>query len=94
VLERRRTNNHLEVQNIEATAKNRIFIIIISKAIQLLQLEDKDLLLKSRGLYRMPMETKIEPTSANEKSLFLNRRDMAFKLIYLSLSPEIQFHVE
>jgi hypothetical protein len=31
---------------------------------------------------------------SDEKNDFLNRQDMAFRLIYMFVSPEIQYHVE
>ena len=40
------------------------------------------------------METKVEPTSAIEKSRYFNRMDEAFGILCLSISPELLFHVE
>jgi hypothetical protein len=40
------------------------------------------------------MGTEAEPNSTDEKSHFLNRHDMDFRLICLSISPELLFHVE
>jgi hypothetical protein len=40
------------------------------------------------------METKAEPDSPKEKIYFLNRQDMAFELICMSVSPELQYRVE
>jgi hypothetical protein len=42
VLGRRHTNNHLQVQKIEAITKNGIYVVNNSYAIQLLRLEAKD----------------------------------------------------
>jgi hypothetical protein len=50
--------------------------------------------LKNQGLYRLTMETKVEPDSPEEKNDFLNRQDMALGCICLSISPKIQYHVE
>jgi hypothetical protein len=50
------------------------------------------LLLRSRGLYQITM-TKNRSTSIDEKNHFLNRQDMAFRLICMSVSLEIQSHV-
>jgi hypothetical protein len=52
------------------------------------------LLLRSRGLYQITMETEVEPDSVDEKNDFLNRQDMALRLICISISPELQYHVE
>jgi hypothetical protein len=51
-------------------------------------------LLRRRGLYQITMATKIYPTSTDEKSHFLNMKDMGFRLIILFVSLERQFHVE
>jgi hypothetical protein len=40
----------------------------------------------------MAIET--EPTSAIEKSKFLNCMDEEFDLIFMSMSPELLFHIE
>jgi hypothetical protein len=40
------------------------------------------------------MATKVEPDSANEKNDFLNTQDIALKLICVSISLELQYHVE
>ena len=50
--------------------------------------------LRSRGLFRITMETEVEPTSAIEKSRYFNRMDEAFGILCLSISPELLFHVE
>jgi hypothetical protein len=40
------------------------------------------------------METEEEPNSTEEKNDFLNRQDMALIIIFMSISPELQYHVE
>ncbi len=50
--------------------------------------------LRIRGLFRITMETEVEPTSAIEKSRYFNRMDEAFSILCLSISPELLFHVE
>ena len=44
------------------------------------------LLLPSKGLYRVTMETETEPTSAAEKIKYFNKLDEAIGLIFLSIS--------
>jgi hypothetical protein len=51
------------------------------------------LLLKSRGLYKITMETTVEPDSIDEKNDFLNIKDMAIGFIFLSISPKILHQV-
>ena len=50
--------------------------------------------LKSRGLFRITMETEVEPTLAMEKTRYFNRMDEAFGILCLSICPELLFHVE
>jgi hypothetical protein len=49
--------------------------------------------LRRRGLYRLTMNTKIEPTSAIEKSKYLNQMDEAFGTICSPISLELLFHI-
>jgi hypothetical protein len=49
--------------------------------------------LRSRGLYRLTMDTETEPTSSIEKSKYLNRMDEAFGTICSLISPELLFHI-
>jgi hypothetical protein len=48
--------------------------------------------LRGKGLYRLTMDTEIEPTSAIEKSKYLNRMDEAFGTICSLISLELLFH--
>jgi hypothetical protein len=41
----------------------------------------------------MTMKTKVDPDFADDKSHFINRKDMAFRLINIFVSPEIQYYV-
>ncbi|KAH9291034.1 hypothetical protein KI387_044163 [Taxus chinensis] len=50
--------------------------------------------LRSRGLYRIVMNTEVEPNPAIEKTKYFNRMDEAFGLLCLSISLELLFHVE
>ena len=47
----------------------------------------------SRGLFRVTMDTKDEPGSAIEKSIFLNKKDEAFGFLCLSISQDLLFHL-
>jgi hypothetical protein len=40
------------------------------------------------------MATKVKPTLAIEKNMYLNCMDEANDLIYMSISPDILFHIE
>jgi hypothetical protein len=48
--------------------------------------------LRCIGLYHITMEKKVQPNSTDEKNDFLNTQDMALRLIYVSISPELQYH--
>jgi hypothetical protein len=50
--------------------------------------------LRGRGLYRITMATKVEPTSAIKKSRYLNHMDEAYGLICMSMSLELLFHID
>ena len=49
--------------------------------------------LRSKGLHRVAMDTKVEPGSAIEKSRFLNKKDEAFDFLCLSISRDLLFHI-
>jgi hypothetical protein len=49
--------------------------------------------LRSKGLYKLTMDTEIEPTSAKEKSKYLNRMDEVFGTICSLISLELFFHI-
>jgi hypothetical protein len=49
--------------------------------------------LRSKGLYSLTMDTETEPTSAIEKSKYLNRTDEAFGTIFFLISPELLFRI-
>ena len=54
---------------------------------------DMDIQLCSRGLYRVTMDTEEEPSSAIDKSRFLNKKDEAFRFLCLSVSWDLLFHL-
>jgi hypothetical protein len=49
--------------------------------------------LRSRGLYKLTMNTDTELTSIIEKSKYLNRMDEAFGTICSLISPDLFFHI-
>jgi hypothetical protein len=49
--------------------------------------------LRTKGLYRLTLNTDIEPTSAIEKSKYLNRMDEAFRTICSLISLDLLFHI-
>ena len=53
-----------------------------------------DILLRSKGLYRVTMETKYEPNVEVEKSKCHNRRGEAYGLLCLSISRDLLFHLD
>jgi hypothetical protein len=49
--------------------------------------------IRSRGLYRLTMNTYTEPTLAIEKSKYLNLMDEALRTICSLISPDLLFHI-
>jgi hypothetical protein len=49
--------------------------------------------LRGRGLYWLTMNTKTKPTSAIEKSKYLNQMDEVFGTICSLISPKLLFHI-
>ena len=47
----------------------------------------------SKGIFRVTMDTEVEPGSAIEKSIFLNKKDEAFDFLCLSISQDLLFHL-
>ena len=54
---------------------------------------DMEIKLRSRGLYRVTMDTEGEPGSSIEKSRFLNKKDEAFSFLCLSIYWDLLFHL-
>ena len=50
--------------------------------------------LRSKGLYKVTIGTKVQPNYVVEKSKYFNRLDEAFGMLCLSISREIRFHVD
>ena len=49
--------------------------------------------LRTKGLYRLTLNTDTEPTSSIEKSKYLNRMDAAFRTICSRISLDLLFHI-
>ena len=54
---------------------------------------DIEIQLCARGLYRVTMDTKEEPTFVTDKAIFLNKKDEAFEFLCLSISQDLLFHL-
>ena len=55
--------------------------------------EDMEIHLHSRGLYRVTMNTELEPNATVEKIKYWNKLDEAYGFLYLSISKHILFHI-
>ena len=53
-----------------------------------------DILMRIKGLYRVNMETKIEPNAVAKKIKWTNRRDEAYGLLCLGISRDLIFHLD
>jgi hypothetical protein len=49
--------------------------------------------LRTKGLYRLTVNTDIEPTLAIEKSKYFNHMDEALRTICSLISPDLPFHI-
>ena len=54
---------------------------------------DMETQLFSRGLYKVTVGTEDEPSSAIEKTRFLNKKDEAFGFLCLFISRDLLFHL-
>ena len=54
--------------------------------------EDMEIQLCSKGLYRVTMDTRIEPNHVVDKSRYSNKLDEAYGFLCLSISKYILFH--
>ena len=52
------------------------------------------ILLRSRGLYRVTLALENEPNAVIEKDKWHNRLDEAYGLLFLSISPDLFFHLD
>ena len=53
-----------------------------------------EILLRAKGLYRVTMETEVDPNAVAEKIKCHNRRDEAYGLLCLSISRDLLFHLD
>jgi hypothetical protein len=86
--------NVLQVQNIEDNGKMEFQKEFILTPYNYFAWKEKiSIHLWSKGLYRLTMNTDPDPTSAIEKSKYLNRMDEALETICNLISPNILFHI-
>ena len=52
------------------------------------------ILLRSRGLYRVTLALENEPNAMIEKAKWHNRLDEAYGFLYLSIFPDLPFHLD
>ena len=55
---------------------------------------EMEILLREKGLYKVTMETKVDPNVAAEKIKWHNKRDDAYRLLCLSISRYLLFHLD
>ena len=55
---------------------------------------EMEILLREKGLYRVTMETEVDPNPAVEEIKWHNRRDGAYGLLCLSISKDLLFHLD
>ena len=55
---------------------------------------EMEILLRVKGIYRVTMETKVQPKLAANKIKWHNRRDQAYALLCLSISRDLLFHLD
>jgi hypothetical protein len=93
-LEKRHTRLFLQVPKIEDIGKMEFPKELILTPYNFFTWKDMMLMhLRSRGLYRLTINTKTEPTSSIEKSKYLNQMDKAYGTICGLISPELLFHI-
>ena len=56
--------------------------------------DEMEVLLSEKGLYKVTMETKVEPNAVVEKIKWHNRRNEAYGLLCLSISRDLLFHLD
>jgi hypothetical protein len=84
----------LQVQKIEDSGKMEFQKEFILTPYNYLSWKHKIAIhIRSRGLYRLTMNTDTEMTSSIEKSKYLNRIDEALGTICNFISPDLLFHI-
>ena len=53
-----------------------------------------DILLRDKFLYKVTMETKVDPNAIVEKIKWHNRRDETYGILCLSISRDLLFHID
>ena len=53
-----------------------------------------EILLRTKGLYKVTMEIETDPNAAADKIKWYNRRDEAYGLLCLSISRDLLFHLD
>jgi hypothetical protein len=86
--------NVLQVQKIEDNGKMEFQKEFILTPYNYFSWKEKITIhIQSRGLYRLTMNIDTEPTSAIEKSKYLNRMDEALETICSLISVDLLFHI-
>ena len=53
-----------------------------------------EILMRIKGLYKVTMETKVDPNATSEKIKWNNRRDEVYGLLCLNISRDLLFHLD
>ena len=86
--------NFLQVQKIEDSEKMEFQKEFILTPYNYFSWKEKIAIhLRSIGLYSLNMNIDTEPTSAIEKSKYLNQMNEALRTIYSLISPDLLFHI-
>ena len=56
--------------------------------------DEMEILLREKGLYRVTMETEVDPNATADKVKWHNRRDDAYCLLCFSISRDIFFQLD
>ena len=56
--------------------------------------DEMEILLRVKGLYKVTMETEVDPNAAADKIKWHNRRDEAYGLLCPSISRDLLFHLD
>ena len=56
--------------------------------------DEMEILLREKGLYRVTMDTEVDPNAAAKKIKWHNRRDEAYGLLCMSISRDRLFHLD
>jgi hypothetical protein len=84
----------LQVPNIEDSGKMEFPKKIILTPYNYFAWKERIIIhLQTKGLYNLTLNTDTTPTSAIEKSKYLNRMDEAFRTICSLISPDLLFHI-